>query len=81
MFTKAKKIEGITLTATEKKYAIELINQNKPEFIGVWVKCKNTSLMVEKINNDTYVLKTRMSQNLGALGMHYEVFESTIKLS
>lgn len=81
MFTKAKKIEGTTLTATEKQYAIALINQNKPEFIGVWVKCKNTSLMAEKINEDTYIVKTRLSQNYGSLGTSLEVFETTIKLS
>ena len=81
MFTKAKITEGYKLTATEKKYAMLLINENKPEFIGVWVKYKNTHLMAEKISYDTYVIKTRISQNLGAMGSHFTTFESTIKFS
>ena len=81
MFTKTKKLEGYKLTATEIKYAILLVNENKPEFIGVWVKCKNTHLMAEKISDDTYIIKTRISQNLGAMGSHFTTFESTIKFS
>ena len=81
MFTKAKKIEGTTLTSTEKQYAIALINQNKTELIGVWVKCKNTNLMAEKLTDDTYVIKTRISQNLGSMGLHFSTYETTIKLS
>ena len=35
----------------------------------------------EKISYDTYVIKTRISQNLGAMGSHFTTFESTIKFS
>lgn len=78
--TRVSKIEGLHITAGEKRCVLAVVNANKPEMFGKWLKANRFQLMVEPQANGTYKVTFNEKHN-GILGEYYSANEVIVKLS
>ena len=69
-FTKVS-AKGQHMTATEKKVLLALVNANKPEYFGNWMKANRINMKVEKLSKNTFNVETRQMKDgfLEEIGM------------
>lgn len=74
-------IDGSHITAGEKRAALALVNENKPEYLGRWMKANRIKLMVEPMENNQYKVSVKHHHALGLLGAYDTTSEFIVKLS
>jgi len=70
-FTKVS-AKGQQMTATEKKVLLALVNANKPEYFGNWMKANRINMKVEKVSENTFNVETREMKD-GFFGRDWNV--------
>ncbi len=70
-FTKVS-AKGQHMTATEKKVLLALVNANKPEYFGNWMKANRINMKVEKVSENTFNVETREMKD-GFFGRDWNV--------
>lgn len=70
-FTKVS-AKGQHMTATEKKVLLALVNSNKPEYFGEWMKAGRINMKVIKILDNTFNVETREMKD-GFFGRNWNV--------
>jgi len=80
-FKRASMIEGSHITAGEKKATIALVNENKPEYFGRFMKAGRIKLKVEPKGKDIYKVTIAHNHKYGLLGAYESNSEFTLKLS
>ena len=74
-FTKVS-AKGQHMTATEKKVLLALVNSNKPEYFGEWMKSGRINMKVIKITDNTFNVETREMKD-GFFGENWNVLAFT----
>ena len=80
-FKRVSLVQGGHITAGEKRAALALVNENKEEYFGKWMKANRIKLMVEEIEKNEYKVSVKHHKAYGLLGAYDSVSEFIVKLS
>jgi len=72
-FTKVS-AKNQNMTSTEKKVLLALVNANKPEYFGSWMKANRTNIKVERVSENTFNVQTRIMKD-GFFGRDWYVMD------